>query len=435
MAKLNNKKNFTILTHEGAPAKRITPEQELRRSVMCCMLWEDTFYEDGVSIAERIKNLVSQVKPENVANMAIEVREKMKLRHAPLWIVNAMAPLSSHKHLVADTLARVIQRPDELTEFLALYWKNKRVPISKQIKKGLAKAFLKFDAYQLAKYNRNNNIKLRDVLFLCHAKPQNSEQESVWKQLIDGTLPSPDTWEVALSTGKNKKETWERLLSENKLGALALIRNLRNMYKVNVDKNLIINALDNMKTERILPFRFISAAKYAPQLEDKLEEIMFKCIANKDKLPGKTILLIDVSGSMESGISNNSELVRWEAAASLAILAQQICEEVSVYLFNCDLHALPSRKGFALRDAIAQEVGGGTELGYAVKQINKCEKYDRLIVITDEQSHDVVPNPKGKGYIVNVAPYKNGIGYGKWIHIDGWSEAILDYIQEYEKNL
>ena len=144
-----------LKTHEGAPAKRITAEAQLRRSLMSCMLWEDTFYEDGQEIADRIASLVPLVKPETVASMAIEARERMKLRHAPLWLVREMARQPRHKVLVADTLARVIQRADELAEFVALYWKDGRQPLSKQVKKGLAQAFTKFDAYQLAKYNRD----------------------------------------------------------------------------------------------------------------------------------------------------------------------------------------------------------------------------------------------------------------------------------------
>ncbi|MFO7863430.1 MAG: TROVE domain-containing protein, partial [Salinivirgaceae bacterium] len=105
-----------------------------------------------------------------------------------------------------------------------MYWKDGRQPLSAQVKKGLAAAFQKFNAYQLAKYNRDGEVKLRDVLFLCHANPTSQEQELVWKKLIDGTLESPDTWEVNLSSGADKKETWERLLREEKLGALALLR-------------------------------------------------------------------------------------------------------------------------------------------------------------------------------------------------------------------
>jgi 60 kDa SS-A/Ro ribonucleoprotein len=432
--KVNVATKNNLRTHEGAPAKYIDTEAQLRRSLMACMLWEDTFYEDGQSIADRIASLVPQVEPQKVASMAVEAREKMKLRHAPLWVVREMARQPKHKALVADTLAKVIQRADELAEFVALYWKDGRQPLSKQVKKGLAQAFTKFDAYQLAKYNRDGAVKLRDVLFLCHAKPKDAEQEAIWKQLIDGTLPAPDTWEVNLSTGKDKKATWERLLAENKLGGLALLRNLRNMAESKVDESLVFAALDRMKTARILPFRFIAAAKHAPQWESRIERAMLKCLEGREKLPGKTVLLVDVSGSMDSPISNKSDLMRYDAANGLAILARELCEQVAIYSFSNSIVRIPDRHGFALRDAIANsQFHGGTYLGRAVQHINDNEKYDRLIVLTDEQSHDPVPNPKGKGYIINVAAYKNGVGYGAWTHIDGWSEAVIDYIFEYEK--
>lgn len=424
----------TLKTHEGAPAKRINVEQQLQRSVLSCLLWEDSFYEDGVSIAERIANLVPQVSASKVSALAIEAREQMKLRHAPLWIVREMARQESHKAFVADTLERVIQRADELAEFVSLYWLDGRQTLSAQVKKGLARAFTKFDAYQLAKYNRDGAVKLRDVLFLTHAKPKDEKQAEIWKQLVNGTLSSPDTWEVSLSTGKDKKETWERLLKENKLGALALLRNLRNMQQVGVSDKMIFDALENMKVERVLPFRFISAAKYAPQWESHIEKAMLKCLEGREKLPGKTVLLVDVSGSMDSQISSKSDLMRYDAANGLSILARELCDDVAVYSFSYNLVRIPSRHGFALRDAITNSQGhGATYLGRAVDEINQRESYDRIVVLTDEQSHDAVPNPKGKGYVINVASYQNGIGYGAWTHIDGWSESVFDYIVESEK--
>ena len=45
--KINMLLKRNLKTHEGAPAKQITPEQQLKRSLMACMLWEDTFCEDG----------------------------------------------------------------------------------------------------------------------------------------------------------------------------------------------------------------------------------------------------------------------------------------------------------------------------------------------------------------------------------------------------
>src|SRR3990172_1080873 len=202
----------SIRTHEGGTAKRIGPELQLRRSVMACLLWEKTFYEDGEDIAKRIAETIPKVAPVAVATIAIEAREKMKLRHVPLLIVREMARHKDYRGLVASTLSRVIQRADELAEFVAIYWKEKKQPLSAQVKKGLAAAFTKFSAYDLAKYNREGAVKLRDALFLCHAKPKDEEQAAIWKKLVDGTLESPDTWEVELSAGKNKKETWTRLI-------------------------------------------------------------------------------------------------------------------------------------------------------------------------------------------------------------------------------
>jgi len=434
LAKTNISNRKAKRTHEGAPARQIPVDLQLRRSVLACLLWERQFYEDGVEIASRISELIPKVNGEKVAALAVEAREKMKLRHMPLFIVREMARIPSHRPFVADTLNRVIQRADELSEFVAMYWKEGKQPLSAQVKKGLAAAFTKFDGYQLAKYNRGASVKLRDVLFMVHARPLNDEQAELWMKLVEDRLEAPDTWEVALSSGADRKETWERLLRENRLGGLALLRNLRNMINVGVDEDLVIGALRNMKTERILPFRFIAAARYAPRWESELEKAMFTCLEGSDRMPGRTVLLVDVSGSMDSPLSSKSEMIRMDAACGLAVLARELCEKVEVYSFSSHLKEVPDRRGFALRDAIINsQQHQSTLLGEALKVINRNRVYDRIIVITDEQSHDEVPAPHGKGFVINVASYKNGVGYGKWNHIDGWSEAVLKYMSELEQ--
>lgn len=155
-------------THEGAEAARLTPEEALRRSVMSCLLWEQGAYESGVLVADRIATLVPQVEPEVVMNIAIEARESMKLRHAPLHLAVEMTKHDTHKPFVANTVARIIQRPDELAEILAIYAKDREgVPVgeaphiqikklnklSKQLRIGVARAFMKFSEYQLAKWS------------------------------------------------------------------------------------------------------------------------------------------------------------------------------------------------------------------------------------------------------------------------------------------
>ena len=421
-----------VRTHEGAPAKRIGSEAQLRRSVMSCLLWESEFYESGQSIAERIAEGVASVPLETAAAIALEARERMHLRHVPLLIVREMCRQQG-SHKIGDTLYWVIQRADELAEFVALYWSEGKEPLSKQVKRGLAQAFTKFSAYDLAKYNRDGAIKLRDVLFMCHAKPKDKEQAAVWKQLVDGTLPVPDTWEVALSSGADKRETWERLIAEKRLGGLALLRNLRNMQQAKVPEPVIKQAIVTNPFNRVLPFRFIAAARYAPTMEPELEQAMFRGLEGATKLPGHTALLVDHSGSMNEKLSAKSDMTRFEAACGLAMLLREVCTEVTMLAFSDNGAVVPPRRGFALRDALTAAVRwGGTYTETAKQYIDGRTGYDRMVIITDEQSHQALSNPKGKGYVVNVASAKNGIGYGAWTHVDGWSESVVRYIQAFE---
>jgi len=428
---------FPARTHEGAVAQRVNVKAELRRTVLTCLLWEDTFYEKGSDIAKRIAELVARSKPEDVAALAREARAQMQLRHAPLFLTRELARRKGAGPLVADTLENVIQRADELGEFVALYWKEMKQPLSAGVKRGLARAFIKFDAYQLAKYDRDAVVTLRDVLFLCHAKPKDAEQEAVWKKLDENTLEPPDTWEVALSAGKDKRENFERLLSEGKLGGLAVLRNVRLMLASGVDPKLIRERLEK-GVARALPFRFVTASRHAPKLEDALENAMLKGIAELAKLAGSTGLVVDVSGSMDGTLAKKSETTRMDAAAGLAILLREKAETFCLATFSDACVELPARRGFALRDAIVgSQAHSGTYLKRALTKLSEKPEWrtlDRLIVITDEQSHDgSLAAWTPKAYVVNVAPYKHGVSYGNgWTHIDGWSERVVDYIAAVE---
>lgn len=481
MSSINTKTQAQpIFTHEGAKAARIHPIQQLTRSVMACMLWESGFYESGTDIAARIMSLVPSVPPENVQAMAIEAREQMKMRHVPLLLAYAMTLHDTHKGYVADTLARIIQRPDEITEFVALYFKLGGKTLSKQTKLGLARAFQKFDEYALAKYNRDKDWKLRDVLFLCHSKPADVPKEAakwnktaraaykategfsrdftagelLYGKLVNNALETPDTWEVELSAGKDKGETFARLMSENKLGDLAFLRNLRNMEQAGVSRELIVWYGDQRKWGRVLPFRFIAAARVVPQLEPHLERWMFKCLECADKFPGSTLLVIDTSGSMHAPLSGKSDLRRIEAAGALAALAREICAAPTIYVTAGNdatrRHAtrlIPARRGMGLIDYITgndvrRDIGGGgiflTQCMDFINNEQRGEHFDRVIVFTDEQDCDTKLRPADAkrlgthNYMVNVAANKNGIGYREWLHIDGFSEAVIDYIVRYE---
>jgi TROVE domain-containing protein len=426
------------LTHEGGVARRSTPLAELRRSVLAALLFEDTFYEGGESLAARIAALVPQVEPEAVAALAIEARDAMYLRHVPLFLVRELARIAGQGTRVADTLERVIQRPDELTEYLAIYWKGQKdtekSPLSAGSKRGLARAYRKFSAHALAKYDRDNVVKLRDVLRLTHAKPKDADQGATWKRVIARDLESPDTWEVALSAGKDKRETFERLLRERKLGGLAFLRNLRNMIESDVDAALIRERCSG-PFEKVLPFRFIAAVRHAPAFATELNEAMLGAMAGAEPLPGRTVVVVDVSQSMDVRLSRKSEMTRLDAAAGLAVLAREL-GDVRVFSFSERLCEVPAYRGLALVEAIHRsQTHLGTRLGEALRALDQLATYDRVIVVTDEQAHDSVGRPTGKGYMVNVATYQHGVGEGPWTRIDGWSERILDYVRAVDAEL
>lgn len=454
----------TAHTHEGAPAVALGPEAELRRAVMACLLWEDSFYESGEAIAQRIARLVPLCRPAHVAACAYHARTEMKVRHAPLLLVALMTRHPAHRALIGRLLPDVIQRADEVTEFLAIYFSPAvgSTKLCAQAKKGLARALLKFDEYHLAKYDRaGKSWRLRDALFLTHANPglgippeerarytraerraereatgpevvvyDLDERERLFQRLANDELRAPDTWEVALSGGADKKATFERLMAEKKLGALAFLRNLRGMLEAGVSREAIAGYASSVPVGRVLPFRFVAAARYVPALEPALEAMMFRALAGAERLPGKTAIVVDNSGSMGSSVSARSEMSRTDAACALAVLARELCEDCVVIGFGSAAEVVPARRGFALRDAIRRGPGGGTMTGTALKLAAK-EGYDRVILITDEQSHQTIGPPLAgaRGYVVNVASYQHGVGYdGGWTHVDGWSEAVLSYV-------
>lgn len=453
------------LTHEGAPADRITKEQELRRSVSCCLLWENEFYESGEDIASRIRRLALECSPQFVSNLAIDVRNRLHLRHVPLWLLCALAKTGTGiPGLVGNTVAQTIQRPDEIPELLAQYYKANGVAIKdkggkinkikmpKQFKNGIARAFTKFNEYSLDKWNKDGDISLKYAMRGVHPKPKDEAQAQLWAKLLgkedketgkSQKLKTADTVMSALSAGKekktaeDKKTVFERQLREGKIGYFALLKNLRGMVDAGVDRQLVIDALRARKGDKgILPFRYVSAARAAPTYEPYVDEALQHAIKSSRELPGHTWVLVDVSGSMDASISAKSDLSRIDAAAALASL---IHGDRTVITFSNEIKVVPSRHGMAGIEAILKsQIHSGTEMGRAIKYVNdRAKPQDRLIVITDEQSGDVVPDPVCQNaYVINVASYRNGVSYGHgWNHIDGWSEAVIDYIHEHEATL
>jgi hypothetical protein len=188
--------------------------------------------------------------------------------------------------------------------------------------------------------------------------------------------------------------------------------------------------------QRVYPFRFVAAARAAPRYAAALNESMLTSIASLPELPGMTVVLVDVSGSMEAALSARSDMTRMDAAAALACIVKG---ERRVFSFSNQLVEVSCERGLSGMDSIIKsQPNGGTYLGAAVRKLNDTVKAQRLIVITDEQSHDQVGAPGFPyAYMINVGSYKNGVGYGEgWTaHITGFSENVLRYIQATEGQL
>ena len=346
-----------------------------------------------------------------------------------------------------NLLPKIITRADDISEFLLMYFtdadfKEKKQPIAKFIQRGLQRAFKKFDEYSLAKYKGvGNKMSLRDVMLLTRPKPSNEEQSALWKRLLENKLTTPDTWEVELSKSKDKRSSWERLLLEEKLGGLAMLRNIRNMKEAGTDTLKIVAGINKINSGMLLPINFITSAVINPEFSKQLEDKFFTCFNQDKKLKGKTCVLLDVSGSMDDKISSKSQNTRRDVAGALGIILNEICEYVWLVAFDTNLHQLPNARGFSLISEL-NKYSGGTNLYSAIAYF-KDKDFDRVIVITDEQATDSrtsVPifDNKKQYYIINVASYQKGLDFRKdeaqkIVRINGWSDKVVDYIVEYEK--
>lgn len=429
--------------------KVLDPFMKLQRTIMSCLLWEDNFYENGEEIGERIKSLSEECSAEQLKTLILDSKFNSKLRHVPLFL---MCLLAKKKGLTKDLVEQVITRVDDMAELISLYKQDNTQCIPNQMKKGLQKAFTKFDEYQFAKYKGDKKaIKLRDVIRIVRPKPINEEQSELWKKIVDKRLATPDTWEVELSKSKDKTASWNRLLNENRLGALALLRNLRNMKNCNVNITKVKKAISKIKTDNILPYQILQSALVNPWYADALDNLFKKYSKDMEKADGETIILVDISGSMTFFSSAMSCVNRITIASSLAAIAREKYNDSHVFAFDTDIKEYLNLHGVSLMNQLKNENGGGTDIYNAIiKSYAQYPNTERVIVITDEQDtsvhgqlndkeiNKISKNLNGKAYIINVGCYEKGIGYGngsKWIHINGFSENTFKWIDAYEKEM
>jgi 60 kDa SS-A/Ro ribonucleoprotein len=462
-----------VRNHEGAPAYPLTPALELYAAVATAAL-SDQVYEAANTRLTRLRELVAKNNPRFVAQLAVYAREQLYLRSVPLVLTVELARIHQGDNLVSRLVARVVQRADEIPELLAFYAQaNGRTGtktlgrLSKQVQHGLALAFNRFDAYQLAKYDRDGAaVRLRDALFLVHPKPRDEAQQAVFNHLVAGTLPVPYTWEtelsaagqVAYATPAERQaavaRTWENLVASRRLGYMALLRNLRNLLEAKVSAETITQACATLADPgqvaraRQLPFRFLAAYREVLALDGgalapvlaALEQAIVGSVANLRGFGPETRVVVacDVSGSMQKPISPRSKVVTGmfgDTWKRVALPQGQVLRNVQ---------ELYRREG---------EVGYSTN-GYLVVQDlrQRGEVVDKIMIFTDCQLWDNT----GRGnalaqewaaYRANVAPdarlYLFDLaGYGP-VPLDvraeqgvaliaGWSDKVFDVLAALE---
>lgn len=469
-------KNKTkVLNHENDIVYQIGLKNELY-SLITTFLYEDKYYESTQTQLLRLRELIKRCDIEFILKLAIYAREEMYLRTAPIVLICEALKINSGNNLISKTITRIIQRVDQITEFLAYYQSmNNRTgtkklnKLSNQLKKGIAESFKKFDEYQFSKYNRKTEIKIKDALFLTHVKPDNEDQENLFKKIANDNLETPYTWEVEISDKGNKKEVWESLILSGKLGYMATLRNLRNILLCDVKKECIEKVCEYIsnpaavKKSKQFPFRFFSAYKELlgigtfniNSIFDALESAIQISIDNIDFFDknDRCLIACDVSGSMQRPISKNSKIQSYE----IGLLLGQLLQKKLNFIINGFFGDVWKIKNLAGKNILANtmalrnnegEVGYSTN-GYKVLEFIVANniKLDKIIMFTDCQLwnslggkkdlyvaywHQIKRiNPEVKLFLFDLSGYGTtpvSILQKDVYFISGWSDKIFNII-------
>ena len=294
------------------------------------------------------------------------------------------------------------------------------------LKKGLADSFENFDEYQLNKYKTG----LKDVLRLTHPKPKDSYRNQLYRYLIYDEVgeelkqiralkkllqktefdaeafelikASHATWEVAISKFGNKAEVWDAL----DLPFMAGLRNLRNLLESGAYKALDA-VIENLKDEKAVlkskqfPFRFYSAYRevsnlpyvsreYQQKVLRALEVALFLSVKNIPRLPGKTAVVVDTSGSMSSCISQYSSVSYVDIASLLGAISHMISDDSLVIAFADTAEKVALDKDGSIFENMKKvkntKVGYSTYVEEAMELLEKSEfEPDRILLFSDMQ--------------------------------------------------
>lgn len=399
MARFNTLSQSTKIENKaGGLAYAQSPELELV-SILLTSFANDQFYRSANDTFLRLKELIAVCDKEFVAKAVVYARTQFGMRSITHVVASELAKHLSGQEWAKDFYSSVIYRPDDMMEILSYHTANNG-KITNPMKKGIAKAFDKFDKYKLAKYRgEGKGFKLIDVVNLVHPTPTEANAEAI-NALVNGELKSFDTWEVELSKAGQvasseeekadlKKEVWIKLINEKKLGYFALLRNLRNI--IEQAPEILPEAMEQLTNESlikkslVLPFRFLTAFEEVQKLNDgiivrdvlmSLNKAVDISISNVPKFGGETLVVLDESGSMSGkpatiGALFSAVLVKSNNADFMTFSDSARYQNVN-----------PMDSTITIANSI-RFASGGTNFHSIFQTANK--KYDRIIILSDMQ--------------------------------------------------
>ena len=394
------------LTENLAGGQAYSQSNELALvSLLLTSFVNDQFYRNAQTTLDELRGLVTKVKDkEFVAKAAIFARDRFGMRSITHALAGELTSQLNGAEWGKNFYDKVVVRVDDMTEILSYYLAYKTSKDSPKfpnsLKKGFAKAFDKFDGYQLAKYkSENKDVKLVDLVNIVHPVPT-VRNSAALEALVKGDLKSTETWESKLSKAGQiaeneedlaqlKADAWDELISTRKIGYFALLRNLRNIItqspqSVKAACELLVDE-KMIKNSRVLPFRFSTAYEEISKLGSSKEvrdvlvainQALDISVCNVPKFDGETLVVMDVSGSMSGKPSEIASLFG-------AILAK---------VNNCDVMTFSTSaqyKQYNPMDSVLtirgsfRYSGGGTNFRSIFEKANK--KYDRVIILSDMQ--------------------------------------------------
>ncbi len=469
---------------ENANAFKMTPTMELYSAVVTSSL-SNKFYESEEERVNRIVSLLQRVDPVFVAKLAVYTRTQMHLRSMPLVLVVELMKVHSGDSLVSKTIVKVVNRADEITELLAYYqianerkYKKKLGKLSKQLQKGLAVAFNKFDEYQFAKYNRHTEVKFKDALFLIHPKAKDEAQQVLFDKIVNDELATPYTWEVEISAIPKKetmkvKAKWEELIDSERLGYMALMRNLRNILNASVSTihlekvgNRIADPVQVRKSKQ-LPFRFYAAFQELTALEGGRKNYLMQglekaAIVSAENIKGfgldtRVLLAADVSGSMCSALSTRSKIRAYDIGLLLSMVMRVRSQNVVTGIFGDSWKevTLPETNILASVQNLMKLEGsvGYSTNGFKVidSLIRKKQIMDKVMFFTDLQMWDSTNQgqsistswkkykrmaPKAKLFLFDLAGHGQApirMERDDVFLIAGWSDKVFSVLNAIEE--